>query len=207
MVSQANNGGMTGIDGRRLGLTRAVLCGRTMTFMNKKIIIALLACVVLSQCNTLLSDCEALRERETAIAQEEKGGYFVGRRYYIPLCRFWGYLREPGQSWRTAKLVMMDESLVHTPDRGPEEPLPNATFGTDQNVEYIVKGKYTGQQGYDPSTNQVLPLFRAESYEVRNREPGFLFVPSEEYTKDFVTLRPAIMPQPETCEQVLQKQQ
>ncbi len=174
--------------------------------MNRKIIIALLACAVLSQCNTLRSDCEALREREAAIAQEEKGEYFVGRRYYIPLCRFWGYLREPGQSWRTARLVMMDESVVHTPDRGPEEPLPGATFGTDQNVEYIVKGKYTGKDAYDPSTNQVLPMFRAESYEVRNREPGFLFVPSEEYTEDFVTLRPAIMPQPEICTQVLQQQ-
>lgn len=192
---------------RRLGLTRQVLCGRTIVFMSKHIIIALLACTVLSQCHTLKSDCEALREREAAIAQEEKGAYFVGRRYYIPLCRFWGYLREPGQSWRTAKLVMMDESVVHTPDRGPEDPLPNATFGRDQNVEYIVKGEYTGKEAYDPSTDQVLPMFRAVSYEVRNQEPGFLFVPSEEYTESYVTLRPAIMPQPEACAQALQKQQ
>ena len=103
--------------------------------MKKKIIIALSFCAVLSQCNTLRSDCEALAEREATIATEEQGEYFVGRRYYIPLCRFWGYLREPGQSWRTAKLVMMDESVVHTPDRGPEDPLPNATVGRDQTVE------------------------------------------------------------------------
>lgn len=173
--------------------------------MTKKIIIALVACMALTQCHTLKSDCEALRERETAIAQEEKGEYFVGRRYHIPLCRFWGYLREPGQSWRTARLVMMDESLVHTPDRGPEEPLPGATFGKDQNVEYIVKGKYTGEHAYDPSTDQVLPLFRAVSYEVRNAEPGFLFVPSEEYTERYVSLRPVIMPREEVCRQVLAK--
>ena len=191
--------------GRRFSLTRWKACGRNVVFMNKKVIIALLAGVVLSQCNTLKSDCEALREREAAIACEEQGAYFVGRRYYIPQCRFWGYLREPGQSWRTARLVMMDESVVRTPDRGPEDPLPDATFGRDQNVEYIVRGKYTGRLAYDPSTDQVLPLFRAESYEVRNREPGFLFVPSEEYTEEFVTLRPAIMPAPELCEQVLQK--
>ena len=173
--------------------------------MNRKIFITFVACLGLTQCHTLRSDCEALREREAAIAQEEKGEYFVGRRYHIPLCRFWGYLREPGQSWRTARLVMMDESLVHTPDRGPEEPLPNATFGKDQNVEYIVKGKYTGEQAYDPSTDQVLPLFRATSYEVRSKDPGFLFVPSEDYTESYVSLRPVIMPAPEACEQALAK--
>lgn len=171
--------------------------------MCKKISIALAACSLLTQCHTLWSDCEALRKREALIAQEEKGDYFVGRRYHIPLCRFWGYLREPGQSWRTAKLVMMDESVVHTPDRGPEEPLPNATFGKDQNVEYIVKGRYTGEHAYDPSTDQVLPLFRATSYELRNRKPGFLFIPSEEYSEQYVSLRPVIMPRPEVCEREL----
>ena len=131
------------------------LCGRTSGSMKKKIIIALSFCAVLSQCNTLRSDCEALAEREATIATEEQGEYFVGRRYYIPLCRFWGYLREPGQSWRTARLV---------------------------------------------------PLFRAESYEVRSSKPGFLFVPSEKYSKDFVTLRPEVMPAPEVCTQVLSEQ-
>ncbi len=171
--------------------------------MRKKVFIALVVCAMLTQCHSLKSDCEALREREAAIATEEKGAYFVGRRYYIPLCRFWGYLREPGQSWRTAKLVMMDESVLHTPDRGPEEPLPNATFGTDQNVEYVVKGMYTGEMGYDPSTDQVLPLFRATSYEVRNAKPGFLFVPSEKYSETQVSLRPVLMPKPEVCQHVL----
>lgn len=171
--------------------------------MNRKIIIALAVCMLLNQCHSLRSDCEALREREAEISQEQKGEYFVGRRYYVPLCRFWGYLREPGQSWRTARLVMMDESQVHTPDRGPEEPLPGATFGTDQNVEYIVKGCYTGEHAYDPSTDQVLPLFRATSYELRNRKPGFLFVPSEEYSEQYVSLRPVIMPKPEACRQAL----
>ena len=193
------------LGGCRLDLTRQGQWGRTWVFMSKKFIIALVACLVLTQCHSLRSDCEKLREREAAIAQEVRGEYFVGRRYYIPLCRFWGYLREPGQSWREAKLVMMDESVVHTPDRGPEEPLPGAVFGKDQNVEYIVRGKYTGRKAYDPSTDQVLPVFRATSYAVRNNEPGFLFVPSEEYSEDFVSLRPAIMPRPEACERELAK--
>jgi hypothetical protein len=72
-------------------------------------------------------------------------------------------------------------------------------------VEYIVKGKYTGEKAYDPSTDQVLPLFRATSYEVRSKEPGFLFVPSEDYSEQYVSLRPVIMPAPEVCEQALAK--
>lgn len=189
----------------RLGLTAVVQWGRTTVFMRNKIIIATVGCLVLTQCHSLRSDCEALQEREAAIAQEQKGDYYVGRRYYIPHCRFWGYLREPGQSWRESKLVMMDESVAHTPDRGPEEPLPGATFGTDNNVEYVVKGGYTGKSAYDPSTDQVLPVFRATSYTVRNCEPGFLFVPSERYSEEYVSLRPLIMPKPDVCAQELAK--
>lgn len=167
--------------------------------MFKKILTCTLACLTLCQCHTLRNDCEAIRQREAQIAQEKPGDYYVGRRYYVPLTRFWGYLREPGKSWRTAKLVIMDESLTHTPDRGYEPPVKGATFGSDQNVEYIVRGQYTGESAYDPSTNQILPLFRASSYEARERNAGFLFKPSEEYNPEVLTLMPSIMPLPEQC--------
>ncbi|MBQ4613915.1 MAG: hypothetical protein IJB31_03195 [Akkermansia sp.] len=167
--------------------------------MVRKILIALMGCVVLSQCNTMKSDCEALRQREQEIAAEQRGDYYVGRRYYVPLTRFWGYLREPGKSWRTSRLVIMDESVVRTPDRGYEPPVSGATFGTDQNIEYMVKGSYTGENAYDPSTDQILPVFKATSYTVRNEKPGFLFVPSEEYDEETVTLLPRIMPTPQQC--------
>lgn len=167
--------------------------------MVKKILIVMAGCMVLSQCNTMRSDCEALQQREREIAAEQRGDFYVGRRYYVPLTRFWGYLREPGQSWRTGRLVIMDESVVRTPDRGYEPPVKGAVFGTDQNVEYIVKGRYTGEEAYDPNTDQVLPVFKATSYTVRNAEPGFLFVPSEEYEEDTLTLLPRIMPTPQQC--------
>ena len=67
-------------------------------------------------------------------------------------------------------------------------------------MEYVIRGEYTGKMAYDPSTNQVLPMFRATSYEVRNTKPGFLFKPSEEYDTNFVTLMPGIMPSPSMCE-------
>ncbi len=166
---------------------------------SKKMLILVAGCVLLTQCNTLKSDCEAVNLREQEIAAEPKGDYYIGRRYYIPLTRFWGYLREPGQSWRESKLVIMDESVVRTPDRGYEPPVKGATFGRDANIEYTLRGSYTGQQAYDPSTNQVLPVFKATSYTIRNEKPGFLFKPSEKYSKTHVTLFPAIMPRPQDC--------
>jgi len=169
--------------------------------MFRKILIGTIVVLLCSQCNTLKSDCAALREREAEIAREERGSYFVGRRYFIPYTRFWGYVREPGESWSTARLVLMDESLCRTPDRGIEPPAPGAVYGTDNNVEYIVRGSYTGTKAYDPSTNQVLPVFRPTGFEVRNRQPGFLFVPSEKYDEEHVTLRPALMPTPQLCDQ------
>lgn len=167
--------------------------------MFKKIILSTAACLMLVQCNTLKSDCEALAEREAQIAQEQVGDYYIGRRYYIPYTRFWGYLRKPGQSWRTAKLVIMDEHTCRQPDRGIEPPLDNPVFGSDHNVEYIIHGNYTGTSAYEPNTNQALPVFRLTGYEVRSKDAGFLFVPSEEYTTKNVSLQPHLMPTAEQC--------
>lgn len=169
--------------------------------MLRNIILSTVACLTLVQCNTLKSDCEAVAEREAQIAQEQPGDYYIGRRYYIPYTRFWGYLREPGQSWRTARLVIMDEQTCRQPDRGIEPPLSNPVFGTDHNTEYIIRGKYTGSEAYEPNTNQALPVFRLTGYEVKDKEPGFLFVPSEKYTVKTVSIRPQLMPTPEQCAQ------
>ena len=175
--------------------------------MNKCIsgLCALLVSLLLMQCNSLRSDCEQIALREKEIAAETRGDYYVGRRYHIPYTRFWGYLRRPGESWRTAKLVMMDERTVRCPDRGPEEPLPNPTVGKDANVEYTITGAYTGAKAYDPSTDQALDLFRPTSFSVRNATPGFLFTPSEKYSVDYVTIRPQAMPTPEQCQQALKQ--
>ena len=52
--------------------------------MFKKVLTVCLGCLMLVQCNTLRTDCEALAAREAEIAQEEVGDYYIGRRYYIP---------------------------------------------------------------------------------------------------------------------------
>ncbi len=167
--------------------------------MMKRFFLLCASCLLLTQCHTLQSDCEAIAQRERAIAAEPPGDHYIGRRYYIPCTRFWGYLRQPGQSWREAKLVIMDEQLCRTPDRGYEPPVKGAVFGRDQNVEYTIRGSYTGEKAYDPSTDQILPVFRLASYSVRDEEPGFLFKPSEKYSEQVVSLTPSIMPKPHQC--------
>ena len=88
-----------------------------------KLLLPLLGAVLLpalTQCNSLEKDIAGINARNAEIAREPRGNYFVGRRYHVPATRFWGYLRQPGQTWRTAQLVIMDESSCRTPDRLPE---------------------------------------------------------------------------------------
>ncbi len=160
-------------------------------------LLPLSSALLLTQCDTLKQDCEAVVERDKKILQEPSGDYYIGRRYYMPETRFWGFLRRPNQSWKSAKLVIMDEKLTRTPDRGPEKPRRGATFGTDNNVEYIVYGNYESESTYEPNSNQILPTFLARGFKIRDLNPGFLFTPSEEYHTRAVSLYPALSPSPE----------
>ena len=129
---------------------------------------------MLSQCNSLEKDIAAINARNMEIAREPRGNYFVGRRYHVPSTRFWGYLRQPGQTWRTAQLVIMDESACRTPDRLPEY-AGNPRYAFDNNYEYRVYGKFTGKYGYEPNTNLKLPIFKPTKFEQLNTDPGWLF--------------------------------
>jgi hypothetical protein len=160
-----------------------------------KIVLLALGVMTLTQCNTTLKDQQAIAARESVIAQEAKGNYYIGRRYHVPATRFWGYLREPGQSWRTAKLVILDESAKLAPDRYPEDG-QGLKYAYDNNYEYKIYGKYTGKEAYEPNTNLKLPVFKLTGYQLVNAQPGWLFKPSEVSREDYVSLRPAIMPPP-----------
>ena len=128
-------------------------------------------------------------ERAAQIAAEPSGSYFVGRRYYIQKTRFWGYVRKPGQPWKTAKLVMINESKMAQPDRKPET-RGAGSYGYDQNYEYKLRGYYTGDKVYDPNSNQILPEFMLTGAEVTNKDPGWIFSPSDRYYPLRPTLRP-----------------
>lgn len=104
-----------------------------------------------------------------AIAQEPKGAYHVGRRYYKKDYKFWGYIRQSGQPWMTAKLVMMNEQGKLAPDR------ERGALGTDNNHEYKLFGDFTGQTVYEPASNGFYPEYKLKGYELINSDPGAIY--------------------------------
>src|SRR5438045_396238 len=73
-------------------------------------------------------------------ATETPGDYFIGRRYYKPDFKFWGYIRRPGQPWSESQLVMLNEKQKLAPDREKLE------FGSDNNYEYKLYGYFSGDK-------------------------------------------------------------
>ena len=119
--------------------------------------------------------------RNQAIAAEEPGDYFIGRRFHLPKTHFWGYVRRPRQSWDEAKLVIMSEANMQLPDRLPELPSVEGApaHGHDHNVEYKIRGRFSARRIYDPNSNMVLPEFVPSSMEVRLKNAGWIFAPDD----------------------------
>ncbi len=128
--------------------------------------------------------------RRQQIDTEARGDFYYGRRYYVPKTRFWGYLRRPGSPWNVSKLVIFNESKKLNPDRLPEEGPAGARYGFDQNYEYRIRGRYTGRKLYEPNSNQFLPEFQLTGYELLDKDPGWLFSPTDQYNPKSITLRP-----------------
>jgi hypothetical protein len=169
----------------------------TMMILPMKIALLAVACALLTQCGTSSSTGSGnllggptVEERNAAIASESSGDYYYGRRYYIEKTRFWGYLRKPGQSWNNAKLVMMREDRKRVPDRLSENGPDGQRYGYDQNYEYKVRGNYTGRQIYDPNSNQFLDEFMPTNFELTNRQPGWIFKPTDRYDSKRITMMP-----------------
>lgn len=103
------------------------------------------------------------------IKSEPAGNYFVGRRYYKQDYKFWGYIRSPGQPWSTAKLVMINEQKKLAPDRERND------IGSDNNYEYKLYGKFSGETVYEPASNGFYPEFVLTGYEVISTTPAPIF--------------------------------
>ena len=129
-------------------------------------------------------------ERDAKIASEPTGDFFYGRRYYVEKTRFWGYIRQPRQPWSRAKLVIFREDKKNTPDRLPENGPPGQRYAADNNTDYLIRGYYTGDNAYEPNSNQVLPVFMLTNYQVLDRQPGWLFRPDDRYDPYRITLTP-----------------
>ncbi|MEI8339944.1 MAG: hypothetical protein WCH43_00210 [Verrucomicrobiota bacterium] len=141
----------------------------------KKIIQSIfLLCMLL-----LLAACETTSSREGIqaarstmndnIRTEPAGNYYVARRYYKQDYKFWGYVRSPGQPWSTAKLVMLNEQKKLAPDREKND------IGCDNNYEYKLYGKFSGETVYEPASNGFYPEFVLTGYEVITTTPAPIF--------------------------------
>src|SRR5213078_1332534 len=103
------------------------------------------------------------------IAAEPPGDYFIGRRYYKPDFKFWGYVRRPGQPWSAAQLVMLNEKQKLAPDR------EQLSFGSDNNYEYKLYGSFSGDNVYEPASNSIYPEFTLKGYELISTNPSPIF--------------------------------
>ncbi|MFN2474874.1 MAG: hypothetical protein ABR526_00835 [Chthoniobacterales bacterium] len=105
----------------------------------------------------------------TAIQNETPGNYYIGRRYYKPVYKFWGYVRRPGQPWSTSQLVMLNEKRKLAPDRA------QVNFGVDNNYEYKLYGDFSGDKVYEPASNGIYPEFVLKNFELISTNPPPIF--------------------------------
>jgi hypothetical protein len=131
-----------------------------------------LAAIFLASCETQMPQ-GIQQARVTAAANiqaETPGDYFIGRRYYkIPQYKFWGYVRQPGQPWSTAKLVVFNEKEKLAPDR------EQLNFGFDNNYEYKLYGRFSGDTVYDAGSNGFYPEFVLKKYDLVSTNPAPIF--------------------------------
>ena len=129
-----------------------------------------LGTVFLGGCETMPQGIQQARiEMSQHIAAEPAGDYFIGRRYFKPDYKFWGYVRRPGQPWSTAELVMLNEKQKLAPDR------ERLDFGSDNNYEYKLYGSFSGDKVYKPASNGVYPEFVLKGYELISTNPPPIF--------------------------------
>lgn len=125
---------------------------------------------LLTGCETTHPGIQAAKiEMAQRYAAETPGDYFIGRRYYKPDFKFWGYVRRPGQSWSESQLVMLNEKQKLAPDR------EHLDFGSDNNYEYKLYGYFSGDRVYEPASNTIYPEFVLKKYELISTNPPSIF--------------------------------
>ena len=130
----------------------------------------LLGALFLGSCETVPQGIQQARiEMAQRIATETPGDYYIGRRYYKPDFKFWGYVRRLGQPWSTAQLVMLNEKQKLAPDRERVE------IGSDNNYEYKLYGYFSGDKVYEPASNTIYPEFVLKGYELISTNPPAIF--------------------------------
>ncbi|MFZ4483932.1 MAG: hypothetical protein ACOYOL_08145 [Chthoniobacterales bacterium] len=132
-------------------------------------LVVLAAMLGLTGCETLQTATGPDPRVAAAIAAEQPGNYYIGRRFYKRDYKMWGWLRRPGQPWNTAELIMMNENTKLAPDRAADN------LGIDNNTEYRLQGRFTGGKVYEPASNRFYPEFVLTDYSVISTAPPMIF--------------------------------
>lgn len=125
--------------------------------------------LILTGCETVDVGAASRAEMNAAILSEPPGDYFVGRRMYKQDYKMWGWVREPGKPWKTAKHVMLNEQIKLAPDREAGK------IGSDNNYEYRLTGGFSGQLIYEPASDRFYPEFILKGCELKSTSPGRIY--------------------------------
>ncbi len=120
-------------------------------------------------CETVDTGAESRAAMNAAIRAEQPGNYFIGRRMYKRDYKVWGWVREPGKPWKTARLVMLNEQQKLAPDREQNR------LGYDNNYEYRLLGGFSGDTVYEPASDGFYPEFVLTGYEIRSTSPPNIY--------------------------------
>jgi hypothetical protein len=136
------------------------------------------AAFFLNACQTVDREAPARAAMNAAIRAEAPGDYFIGRRMYKSDYKMWGWVREPGKSWTTAQLVMLNEQTKLAPDREAGK------LGTDNNYEYRLRGRFSGDTVYEPASDKFYPEFILTGYELLNTKPTGIYITNRQEDPD-----------------------
>jgi len=149
---------------------------------------ALALCGILSLfvtgCETV--DTGAHAAMNEAIRQEPPGNYFVARRMYKQDYKVWGWVREPGKPWKTAKLVMLNEQRTLAPDRAA------GRIGSDNNFEYKLTGYFSGDTVYEPASNSFYPEFVLITADLKSMSAPNIYMSKRQTEPSVRILQPPI---------------
>lgn len=122
------------------------------------------------------------RERiSAAVAGEKPGDYYVGRRFYKVDYKVWGWVKKPGEPWKSAQLVMFNEQKKLSPDREKND------IGSDNNFEYRLQGRLSGEKVYEPASDRFYPEFVLVGASVISTNPPLIF-PDNRWTNSEIRL-------------------
>ncbi len=124
----------------------------------------------LTSCETIHVQNRADRSAiDASIAHEKSGNYYIGRRFYKIDYHMWGWVKKPGEPWKQAQLVMMNEQKTLVPNRA------QGKIGSDNDYEYFLYGFYSGDKVYEPASDAFYPEFVLTKAVLIDKAPPLIY--------------------------------